>query len=191
MSKDLMKNGKVFCVNAGWAQIKRKHEGHYIKKLNDADVKNVVKLLALSLEKACDGYDTCLGSEQLEPLSCIGYYHKRHLNHKSISSKYGESSKRSQGKSAVPDINKNPTVTGRKDRELRYTFTAWVEQAFDKACAKHLSGLSSGFSSNKNLLAVLSLWRKSFMAFEGVTKANFLHKDISFLNKRVNEITSQ
>lgn len=81
MSKDLMKNGKVFCVNAGWAQIKRKHKGHYIKKLNDADVKNVVKLLALSLEKACDGYDTCLGSGQLEHLPCIRYYHKRHLSH--------------------------------------------------------------------------------------------------------------
>lgn len=92
-----------------------------------------------------------------------------------------------QSTSATPGINQTPASARREDREFRLTVIAWVEQAFDQACADHLSGLSSGFSSNKPLLAMLSLWRKSFMILDGVTKANVLHRDTSFQNMRVNE----
>lgn len=78
----------------------------------------------------------------------------------------------------------------RKDREFRLTVTTWVEQAFNKACANHLSGLSSKFSLNKPLLAILSLWRKGFIILDRVTKAKVLHRDISFQNMRVNETST-
>lgn len=35
--------------------MERKHKGHFIKKLHDVGVKNVVKLLAFSFEKAGEG----------------------------------------------------------------------------------------------------------------------------------------
>lgn len=75
-------------------------------------------------------------------------------------------------------LNQTPAYATREDREFRFTVTAWVDQAFDQACANHLSGLPSGFSANNPLLAILSLWRKSFMILD--------HRDISFQNMRVN-----
>ena len=187
ISNDPEKDGKLFCVKASWAQMERKHEGHFIKYLHDAGVENVVKLLAFSPEKAGEGNNTQLGSKELKPLNCIGKYHYRLQTQKSTLSRDNESSEHCQGTSATPDINQTPASARRKDREFRLTVTAWVEQAFDKACANHLSNLSSELSSNKPLLAMLSLWRKSFIILDGVTKAKVLHRDISFQNMRVNE----
>lgn len=95
--------------------MERKHEGHYVKKLNDAGVKNVVNLLSLAFspEKAGDGFITFLGSEQLKPLYCIGNYCKRRLNHNSISSY-------SQGKSFVASTNQSLEDSVREDREFCY-----------------------------------------------------------------------
>ena len=187
MSDDPEKYGKLFCVKASWVQMERKHEGHFIKNLLDAGVENVVKLLAFSPEKAGEGNNTQLGSKELKPLKCIGNYHHRLLNQKGTLSRDNALSEHCQGTSATPDINQTPTIATRKDREFRLTVTTWVEQAFDKACANHLSGIFSGFSLNNPLLAMLSLWRKSFMILDGVTKAKVLHRDISFQNMRVNE----
>lgn len=55
MSDDPDKDGKLVCVKGSWAQMERKREGYYIKKLLDAGVENVVKLLAFSPEKAGEG----------------------------------------------------------------------------------------------------------------------------------------
>lgn len=155
MSDDLEKDGKLFCVKASWAQMERKHEGYFIKNLLDAGVENVVNLLAFSPEKAGEGNNTQLGSKELEPLKCIGNYHYRLLNQKSTLSRDNQLSEHCQGTSATPDINQTPARAPREDREFRVTVTAWVDQAFDKACANHLSGFSSGFLANKPLLAML------------------------------------
>lgn len=74
LMSDLL-GGKFFCVKASWAHIKRQHEGHYTTKPNNANVKNVVKLLAFSPEKSGTGYDISLGSEQMKYLMCIRNYH--------------------------------------------------------------------------------------------------------------------
>lgn len=83
MSDDPEKDGKLFCVKASWAQMDRKHEGHCIKKLHDAAVENLVKLLAFRPETAGEWNNTQLGSKELERLKCIGNYHYRLLNQKS------------------------------------------------------------------------------------------------------------
>lgn len=187
MFDNLEKDGKLFYVKASWVQIERKHKGHYIKKLFDVGVKNVVKFLAFSLETAGGENNTQLGSKKLESLKCIGNYYCRLLNQKSKSSKDNELSEYCQSTSATPGISQTPASAKRKDWELRLTVIAWVEQAFDQAYANYLSGFSSGFLSTKSLLTMLSLWHKSFIIFDGVTKANFFHKDISFQNMGVNE----
>ena len=187
MSDDPEKDGKFFCIKVSWAQMERKHEGHFIKKLLDAGVENVVKLLAFSPEKAGEGNNTQLGSKELKPLKCIEKYHYHLQNQEGTLNRDNKLSEHCLGTSVTPNINQTPASARREDREFRLSITAWVEQAFDKACANHLSGLSSGFSSNKPLLAMLSLWRKSFMILDGVTKAQVLHRDISFQNMRVNE----
>lgn len=58
MSGDLEKEGEVFCFKGSWAQMERKHEGHHIKKLLDAGVENVIKLLAFSSEQDGEGNNT-------------------------------------------------------------------------------------------------------------------------------------
>lgn len=48
MSDNFEKDGKLFCVKASWAQMERKLKGHFIKKLLDAGVENVVTNSLLS-----------------------------------------------------------------------------------------------------------------------------------------------
>ncbi|MCJ1344016.1 hypothetical protein MMC31_002216, partial [Peltigera leucophlebia] len=60
--------GKFFCVKASWAHIKRQHERHYTTKPNNANVKNVVKILAFSPEKSDTGAINLLFAATADPL---------------------------------------------------------------------------------------------------------------------------